>query len=54
MKNCLSCKISDECEFGKAVNTFDEYKDTEDGIGVVVKLMFENIEQYIDCSCYEE
>jgi hypothetical protein len=53
MKNCLSCKINDECEFGKAVNTFMEYSEGEDGVGTVVRLTLESIEQYINCSYYE-
>jgi hypothetical protein len=53
MKNCLSCKISDECDFGKAVNTLNEYKESEDGFNIVVKLLTENIKQYIKCNYYE-
>jgi hypothetical protein len=54
MKNCLSCKINRICDFGIAVNTFKEYSEGEDGIGTVVHLTFENIEQYINCSYYSE
>jgi len=53
MKNCLSCKISDECEFGKAVNTFQEYTEGEDGVGTVVHITLESIQQYVNCSYYE-
>lgn len=53
MRNCLSCKLSKECEFGIAINTFKEYRQSEDGIGTVVHLAFENIEQYINCTYYE-
>jgi hypothetical protein len=54
MKNCLSCRISKDCDFGVAVNTFKDFEDSDDGIGTVVRLAFENIERYINCTCYKD
>jgi hypothetical protein len=54
MNNCLTCKINEECDFGIAVNTFLECRDSDDhGLATVVELMIENIKQYINCDYYE-
>lgn len=55
MKNCLNCKLKEvsDCDFGEAVNGLLEYRRSEDGLGTVVELLIENIEQYIDCDCYQ-
>lgn len=57
MNGCMTCKlrITNECEFGEAVNTIRGFSDDDNnkGFNAVLNILEESIEQYIDCEYYE-
>ena len=57
MKDCMTCKlrITNECEFGEAINTVRKFSDGDNnkGFNTVINILEESIEQYIDCGYYE-
>jgi len=53
MNNCLTCKFSNDCDFGEGVEKLKEYRGDDNGLGTVVELLIDNINQYIDCESYE-
>lgn len=53
INNCLTCKLSNDCDFGEGVEKLKEYRGDDNGLGTVVELLIDNINQYIDCESYE-
>lgn len=54
MRNCFSCKIKNECNFSQGtMKLIEDYKNSDDGLGIVMEILIDSIRQYVHCSYYE-
>lgn len=58
MRICNTCKYIEECEFGKNYTEIkgyhNQWKDDNDGLNKIIDILDKSIEEYMDCSYWNE